>query len=154
MEDFWEIDLWSSRVLFGLPPWLSSKESPCNAGDVGSIPGSGRLTEGGSSKSPQYSCLGNPNPMDTGKLVGYSSWGHIESDKTEYACQYSFFVVVISFLLLLFFYYSGFCHTLKWNSHGFTCVPHPDPPSHLPLRPIPLELPGTPGPSACLRHLT
>ena len=32
---------------------------------------------------------------------------------------------------------SGFCHTLKWNSHGFTCVPHPDPPSHLPLHPIP-----------------
>ena len=32
-----------------------------------------------------------------------------------------------------FFYCSGFCHTLKWNSHGFTCAPHPDPPSHLPL---------------------
>ena len=27
-----------------------------------------------------------------------------------------------------FFYCSEFCHTLKWNSHGFTCVPHPDPP--------------------------
>ena len=37
-----------------------------------------------------------------------------------------------------FFYCSGFCHTLKWNSHGFTCVPHPNPPSHLPLHPIPL----------------
>ena len=23
----------------------------------------------------------------------------------------------------------GFCHTLTWISHGFTCVPHPDPPS-------------------------
>ena len=34
---------------------------------------------------------------------------------------------------LFFFFCSGFCHTLKWNSHGFTCVPHPDPPSHLPL---------------------
>ena len=34
---------------------------------------------------------------------------------------------------LFFFYCSGFCHTLKWNSHGFTCVPHPYPPSHLPL---------------------
>ena len=39
-----------------------------------------------------------------------------------------------------FFYCSGFCHTLKWNSHGFTCIPHPDPPSHLPLDPIPLGL--------------
>ena len=27
-----------------------------------------------------------------------------------------------------FIYCSGFCHTLKWNSHGFTCIPHPNPP--------------------------
>ena len=44
-------------------------------------------------------------------------------------------------VLFFFFYCSGFCHTLKWNSHGFTCVPHPDSPSHLPLHPIPLGLP-------------
>ena len=53
-----------------------------------------------------------------------------------------------------FFYCSGFCHTLKWNSHGFTCVLHPDPPSHLPLHPIPPGLPSAPGPSACLMHPT
>ena len=41
-----------------------------------------------------------------------------------------------------------------WNSHGFTCVPHPDPPSHLPLHPLPLGLPSAPGPSACLMHPT
>ena len=22
---------------------------------------------------------------------------------------------------------SGFCHTLTWISHGFTCIPHPEP---------------------------
>ena len=33
----------------------------------------------------------------------------------------------------------GFCHTLTWISHGFTCVPHPEPPSHLPPHPIPLD---------------
>ena len=49
-----------------------------------------------------------------------------------------------------FFYCSGFCHTLTWISHGFTCVPHPDPPSHLPLHLIPLGFPRAPGPSACL----
>ena len=27
---------------YGLPRWLSGKESACNAGDVGLIPGSGR----------------------------------------------------------------------------------------------------------------
>ena len=62
----------------------------------------------------------------------------------------------ISFFLIFLnvFYCSGFCHTLKWNSHGFTCVPHPDSPSHLPLHPIPPGLPSAPGPSACLMHPT
>ena len=33
-------------------------------------------------------------------------------------------------------------------------IPHPDPPSHLPLHPIPLGLPSAPGPSTCLMHPT
>ena len=37
-------------------------------------------------------------------------------------------------------------------SHGFTCIPHPDPPSHHPLHLIPLGLPSAPGPSPCLMH--
>ena len=53
-----------------------------------------------------------------------------------------------------FFICSEFCHTLEWNSHGFTCVPHPDPPSHLPLHPLPPGFPSAPGPSACLMHPT
>ena len=49
---------------------------------------------------------------------------------------------------------SGFCHTLTRISHGYTCIPHPDPPSPLPLHPIPLGLPSAPGPSTCLMHAT
>ena len=67
------------------------------------------------------------------------------------------YIDIISLILsffLNFFYCSEFCHTLKWNSHGFTCVPHPNPPSHLPLHPLPLGLPSAPGPSACLMHPT
>ena len=54
------------------------KASAWNAGDPGSIPGSGR--------SPGE---GNGNPLLPGEshggrsLVGYSSWGHKESDTTE-----------------------------------------------------------------------
>ena len=59
---------------------------------------------------------------------------------------------LVCWLFFFFLYCSGFCHTLKWNSHGFTCVPHPDPPSHLPLHPISLGLPSAPGQSACLMH--
>ena len=40
------------------------------------------------------------------------------------------------------------------NSHGVTCIPHPDPPSHLPLHPIPLGLPSAGGLSTCLTHPT
>ena len=28
--------------------------------------------------------------------------------------------------------YCGFWHTLRWISHGCTCVPHPESPAHLP----------------------
>ena len=43
-----------------------------------------------------------------------------------------FSFIFISFRLITLQYCSGFRHTLTWISHGFTCVPHPDPPSHLP----------------------
>ena len=56
--------------------------------------------------------------------------------------------------LFIYFICGGFCHTLKWNSHGFTCVPHPNPPSHLPFHPFPLGFPSAPGLSACLMYPT
>ena len=54
----------SSQSLTGLPQWLSGKEATCNAGDVGSIPGSGRCPGGGHGNPLQDSCL--ENPMDRG----------------------------------------------------------------------------------------
>ena len=44
----------------GLPWWLNSKESACNAADVGLIPGSERSPGKGNGYLRQYSCLGNP----------------------------------------------------------------------------------------------
>ena len=58
----------------------------------------------------------------------------------------------MSWRLITLQYCSGFCHTLTWISHGFTCVPHPAPPSCLPPHPIPLGLPSAPAPSSCLMH--
>ena len=65
-----------------------------------------------------------------------------------------FSFIFISWRLITLQYCSGFCHTLTWISHGFTCVPHPDPPCHLPLYLIPLGLPSVTGPSTCLMHPT
>ena len=50
--------------LWRLPWWLSGKESACNAGDSGSIPGSGRSSGEGNGYPLQYSYL--ENPMDRG----------------------------------------------------------------------------------------
>ena len=51
-----------SRFFMGFPHSLVGKESACNAGDLGLIPGSGRSPGEGNGKSLQYSCL--ENPMD------------------------------------------------------------------------------------------
>ena len=48
----------------GFPGGPDSKESACNAGDLGLIPGSGRSPGGGNGYLLQYSYLGNP--MDRG----------------------------------------------------------------------------------------
>ena len=54
----------------------AGKESACNAGDLGSIPGLGRSPGEGKGYPLQYSGL--ENSMDL-----YSSWGRKESDTTE-----------------------------------------------------------------------
>ena len=48
----------------GLPCSSDGKESACNAGDLGLIPGLGRSFGEGNGGPLQYSCL--ENPMDTG----------------------------------------------------------------------------------------
>ena len=50
----------------GFSQWLSSKESTCNAEDMGSIPELGRSPEGSHDNPLQYSCL--ENPMARGAL--------------------------------------------------------------------------------------
>jgi len=56
-----------STMLNCFPGGSDSKELPCNAGDLGSIPGSGRSPGEGNGYPLQYSCL--ENAMDRG------AWG-------------------------------------------------------------------------------
>ena len=145
------------------------KNPPANtgdAGDVGSIPGLGKSSGEGNGSPLQYSCL--ENPMNQRSLAAtitktqtlLSNWTH-KRNIVLYCYIFIFFQIVIWKLFELFFFFfffflicGGFCHTLKWNSQGFTCVPHPNPPSHLPLHPFPLVFPSAPGPSTCLMHPT
>ena len=49
-----------SLSIFRFPHSSVSKESACNAGDLGSIPGFERSSGEGNGNSLQYSCLRNP----------------------------------------------------------------------------------------------
>ena len=50
--------------ILGFPGGLDTKASACNAGDLGSIPGSGQSPAEGNGNPLQYSCL--ENSMDGG----------------------------------------------------------------------------------------
>ena len=94
-------------------------------------------------------------------LMGCSPRSRKESDMKLSAhtlcCTTEFFFfpfIFISWRLITLQYWSGFCHTMTWISHWFTCVPHPDPPSRLPPYPTLLGLPSAPALSTCLMHPT
>ena len=52
-------------VHWGFPGDSDGKEFPCNAGDLGSIPGLGRSSGEGTSNPLQYPCLENPMDRET-----------------------------------------------------------------------------------------
>ena len=77
-----EISTWLLRVLFllsleqkGFPCGSAGKESACNAGDLGSIPGLGRSPEEG--RGYPFQCSGPENSMNC------ITHGVTESDTTE-----------------------------------------------------------------------
>ena len=81
-EDLLEKDRLPTSVFLGFPGGSADKESDCNVGDLGSIPGLGRFPGGESGNPLQYSCLENPHEQRS--LAGYSqSMGYKESDTTE-----------------------------------------------------------------------
>ena len=57
-----------SSPLIILPCSSNSKEAACDAGDLGSIPGSGRSSGEGNGNPLQYSCLENPWIEEPGGL--------------------------------------------------------------------------------------
>ena len=65
----------------GFPGGSDGKESAYNAGDLGSIPGSGRSPGEGNGKPLYYSCLENPMYRRAWQAIAWQ--GHKESDTTE-----------------------------------------------------------------------
>ena len=75
---------------YGLPTWLSGKESPVNAGDTDSTPGSGRSPGGGNGNPLQYFAWKIPW---TGESGGLQSTGS-QSDMTEHARTHTLLDIV------------------------------------------------------------
>ena len=68
--------------LWGFPSGSDGKESACDAGDLGLVPGLRRSSREWYSNPLQYLCLENPQGQRS--LVVYSPWVCKESDMTEW----------------------------------------------------------------------
>ena len=91
----WRRDRLPTPVFLGFPYGLAGKQSAHNAGDLGSISGSGRPLEKVKATTPVFW---------PGELDGlYSPWGHKESDTNE-QLSFSFRVFII---VKIYFYYKG-----------------------------------------------
>ena len=66
----WRRDRLPPPIFLGFSGGSDGKESACNAGDLGLIPGLGRSPGGGHGTLLQYSCLENPHGQRN--LVGWS----------------------------------------------------------------------------------
>ena len=105
----WRISMWSWHlhldILWVFSGDSDSKESTCNAGDLGLISELGRSPGGRHGNPLQYSCLENPHGQRN--LVGYSSWGCKESDMTDHRiskcrCELD------SYIYIYIFFFSNF----------------------------------------------
>ena len=69
-------------MFLGFPGGSAGKESTCNAGDLGSIPGLGRSPGGGHSNPHQYSG-GESHGQKPSRLQSIKIVGHKELDMTK-----------------------------------------------------------------------
>ena len=92
--------------------------------------------------SPFFSLLQWFSNLQSLRLTQATFWTSRLPVPTSFFFPLSFFTffklffsfIFISWKLTTLQYCSGFCHTLTWISHGYTCVPHP----------VPLGLPSAP----------
>ena len=90
----------------------------------------------------KYNCLyclwlkkyinGFPGPVTMLEDLRTRELSDVSSNSFSQKILFFFPCIYLSWRLITLQYCSGFCYTLIWISHGFTCVPHPEIPSHLP----------------------
>ena len=82
------------------------------------------------------------NTTEVSQIYTSDTYTEMYENKSIY-----FFLSFLNFILLYFTILYWFCHTSTWIRHGYTRVPQPEPPSHLPPHTIPLGHPSAPAPS-------
>ena len=74
LHDYIYIWIYHTQLLW----WLSSKETACNAGDTGLIPGLGKLPGEGNGNPLQYSCLnGQRSLADYKTIITFGEWNYL-----------------------------------------------------------------------------
>ena len=84
----WRGDRLLTPVFLGFPGGSDCKESTCNVGVLGSIPGLGRFPGGGHGNPLSYSCLENSHGQRS--LAGYSPCGckELAATATKHSAAY------------------------------------------------------------------
>ena len=101
------------------PGALDGKESACNAGDPGSIPGLGRYPGDGNGNPLQCILPGEFHGQRS--LVGYSSWHHKELDTTEWlTLTYLCTIIYIYMKMKVAQSCPTFCDPMDCNLPGFS----------------------------------
>ena len=81
VSDITSSDIYSAPFsILGFRGGSDGKESACNAGDLGLIPGEGRSPGEGHGNLLQYSCLGNPTDRGAWRATAHGvakSWTHL-----------------------------------------------------------------------------
>ena len=88
------------------------KESTCNAGDLGLIPGSGRTPGEGNGNPLQYSCL--ENPMDRGAWWATVHWVAKSQMTERLTLSLTFYFVLDP---ILFYFFKNFTFSVPFPYH-------------------------------------
>ena len=71
-------------ILLGVPGGSVVKNSPVNAGDTGSVSGSGRPPGEGNGNPLQYYCLGNPSDTGVWQVIVHGDEKELDTAEQEH----------------------------------------------------------------------
>ena len=113
LRSFYAFNYSQIFISSGFPGGSDGKESACNAGDLGSVPGLRRSPEEETSYPLQYSCLENSMGRGTGRLQSTESQ-RVGHDEVTVTFTFHFFTVTNS-RRTQFFYFTF----LSLQYHGW-----------------------------------